>query len=87
MTNPLPLPIEEILAHPAFPTVLKFHTPDRQGSASVAEGRAGGPISIGYEVHGTGPIHLVVCRAGPCDSGLCLVVFAIRDFFANNHSG
>lgn len=60
MTNSLS--IEEILAHPAFPTVLEFQTPDRQGSALVAEGRAGGPISIAYEIHGTGPVHIVVRR-------------------------
>lgn len=56
------LNIEEILVHPAFPTVLEFHTPDRQGTAPVASNRAGGPISIAYEVHGTGPVHLVVRR-------------------------
>ncbi|KAH8153254.1 uncharacterized protein LAJ45_02841 [Morchella importuna] len=54
-----PLTIEEILAHPAFPTVLEFHTPDRQGNAPVAIDRAGGPMAIAYEVHGTGPVHLV----------------------------
>lgn len=74
-----PLTIEEILAHPAFPTVLEFHTPDRQGNAPVAIDRAGGPMAIAYEVHGTGPVHLVVHPRNYCHfyviagmiSGLC----------------
>ncbi|KAL7274899.1 hypothetical protein RUND412_002174 [Rhizina undulata] len=53
------LSIEEIRAHPDLPKVIEFQTPCRAGKAPVATGRASGLISISYEVHGTGPIHLV----------------------------
>ena len=49
----------EIVAHPAFNTVIWPLKPNDKGTCAVAHGR-GGPIDIAYEIHGTGPIRLVV---------------------------
>lgn len=49
----------EILAHPEFGKVPWEGKPTKEGFVEVAKGR-GGPISIAYEVHGTGPNKLVV---------------------------
>lgn len=51
--------VAETLAHPAFPTAIWNLEPDRKGLCPVAEGR-GGPFGINWEVHGDGPIKLVV---------------------------
>jgi len=56
---PLIPPVAEVLAHPAYPTAIWQLEPDRSGLAPVAIGR-GGPFNISWEVHGTGPIKLVV---------------------------
>jgi hypothetical protein len=55
-----PLTAEELQAHPEFPYVELNLTPTRKESVSVAAGR-GGPFQLAYEIHGSGPIHLVVC--------------------------
>jgi hypothetical protein len=54
-----PLTAAEIVNHPEFKTVTWNLKPSAKGEVNVAEGR-GGPIKIAYEVHGTGPLHLVV---------------------------
>lgn len=51
--------VEETLKHPAYPTTLWALEPTSQGKLSVAEGR-GGPVGIAWEVHGHGPVKLVV---------------------------
>lgn len=50
----------EILAHPAYKTVEWALKPSKEGKCEVAEGRAGGPFKIHWEVHGTGDVKLVV---------------------------
>ncbi len=54
-----PLTAAEIIQHPEFQHVSWNLTPDERGTVLVARGR-GGPFKIAYEVHGHGPIHLVV---------------------------
>jgi hypothetical protein len=49
----------EIYAHPEFGKVPWEGKPTEEGVVDVAQGR-GGPISIAYEIHGTGPNKLVV---------------------------
>jgi hypothetical protein len=51
--------IEETLNHPAYPTTLWALEPTSQGKLAVAEGR-GGPVGIAWEIHGEGPVKLVV---------------------------
>ena len=51
----------EIIEHPAFNSVIWDLTPTKKGKCAVAH-RRGGPFDIAYEIHGTGPIHLVVSR-------------------------
>lgn len=50
---------EETLKHPAYLTTLWALEPTSQGKLSVAEGR-GGPVGIAWEIHGEGPVKLVV---------------------------
>ena len=52
--------VEEVLAHPAYPTAVWKLKPTQSGMLPVASGR-GGPFNIYWEVHGTGDIKLVVC--------------------------
>jgi len=54
-----PLTAAELIEHPEFQTVTWDLKPSAKGDVNVAVGR-GGPIKIAYEVHGNGPIHLVV---------------------------
>ena len=54
-----PLTAAEILKHPEFEHVVWELQPAKKGKATVAQGR-GGPIQISYEIHGNGPIRLVV---------------------------
>lgn len=51
--------VAETLKHPAFETAMWRLEPDRQGLARVAEDR-GGPFNISWEIHGEGPIKLIV---------------------------
>lgn len=60
----MPLNASEIIQHPAFQDVIKDLPPTKKGTVSVAKGR-GGPIKIAYEIHGSGPIHLVVSGSSP----------------------
>jgi hypothetical protein len=50
---------EETLKHPAYPGTLWALEPHSHGKVSVAEGR-GGPVGIAWEIHGQGPVKLVV---------------------------
>lgn len=45
--------------HSEFEHVTWALKPAKKGKVAVAKGR-GGPIQISYEVHGTGPVKLVV---------------------------
>ena len=56
----------EIYAHPEFGKVPWEGEATQQGFVDVAKVR-GGPVSIAYEVHGTGPNKLVV-------SGIKLII-------------
>jgi hypothetical protein len=57
-TMPRPT-VKEILEHPTFPDAIWKLTPTQSGMLPVAAGR-GGPFKIKWEVHGKGPIKLVV---------------------------
>ncbi|MCJ1390896.1 hypothetical protein MMC18_003757 [Xylographa bjoerkii] len=54
----MPLTVAEVLEHPAYPHVVRDLQPTMKGKVAVANGR-GGPFDIAYEVHGSGPNHLV----------------------------
>ena len=54
-----PLTAAEIVEHPEFNHVVWDLKPARKGKLAVAKGR-GGPLQISYEIHGIGPIRLVV---------------------------
>ncbi|RAH41783.1 alpha/beta fold hydrolase [Aspergillus brunneoviolaceus CBS 621.78] len=54
-----PLTAEELVKHPAYPTVEWELTPTTSGKQAVAQTRRGGPINLHYEMHGTGPVKLV----------------------------
>jgi len=49
---------DEIIHHPEFSNVTWKLPPSAKGKIKVAESR-GGPIDIAYEIHGTGPIHIL----------------------------
>lgn len=55
----MPLTAAEIVKHPEFEHVTWDLKPAKKGKTTVAIGR-GGPIRIAYEIHGHGPIKLVV---------------------------
>ena len=50
---------EDIVVHPEFPYVNWNLAPTRKERIVIARGR-GGPFRIAYEIHGKGPIHMVV---------------------------
>jgi hypothetical protein len=50
---------EETLNHPAYPSTIWALEPHSHGRVSVAHGR-GGPVGIAWEIHGQGPVRLVV---------------------------
>ena len=52
----------ELLEHPEYPYLTWDLQPAAKGKAAVGKGR-GGPFHICYEIHGHGPLHLVVSRA------------------------
>ena len=55
----MPFTVAEVLEHPAYPHVIWDLQPTKKGKVAVANGR-GGPFDIAFEVHGSGPNHLVV---------------------------
>ncbi|MCJ1318992.1 hypothetical protein MMC15_004324 [Xylographa vitiligo] len=54
----MPLTVAEVLEHPAYPHVIWDLQPTKKGKVAIANGR-GGPFDIAFEVHGSGPNHLV----------------------------
>ena len=54
-----PLKAGELLAHPAYKTTIWDLPPTSKGKVAVAAGR-GGPFNLSYQIHGHGPLHLVV---------------------------
>jgi hypothetical protein len=59
-TNRPRLPtVAETLLHQAYSDTVWQFEPTRRGKLPVAKGR-GGPIKIAWEVHGHGPIQVVV---------------------------
>ena len=54
-----PLTAEEIKQHPEYATVVWDLKPAQKGKVSVGAGR-GGPFDIAWEIHGNGPLKLVV---------------------------
>ena len=74
------LTAKEILAHPEFGKVPWEGKPTKEGFVDVANGR-GGPISIAYEVHGTGPNKLVVCECSIVDIVVSSLIAHLRDFY------
>ncbi|KAK7746540.1 hypothetical protein SLS62_009403 [Diatrype stigma] len=59
-TEPFRFPtVEEITQDPAFPTAIWQLEPHQKGLLPVAVGR-GGPLNISWEIHGEGPIKLLL---------------------------
>ncbi|KAH8899983.1 alpha/beta-hydrolase [Thozetella sp. PMI_491] len=55
-------PAEDVINHPAFATAVWDLEPAREGKAVVARGRQGGPLNIYWQIHGGGPIRiLLIC--------------------------
>ncbi|MCJ1435578.1 hypothetical protein MMC27_004952 [Xylographa pallens] len=54
----MPLTVAEVLEHPAYPHVIRRLQPTKKGKVAIAS-RRGGPFDIAFEVHGSGPNHLV----------------------------
>jgi hypothetical protein len=52
------------MSHPAFPTSHWHLEPHQEGILPVAASR-GGPIGISWEIHGEGPLKMVVSQT-PC---------------------
>lgn len=80
---PRPLTAAEVEAHPEFPHVTWRLEPARKGKVPVAAGR-GGPLNIAYEVHGHGPVHVVVSplAAIPISSFLPSYIASLRPVLA-----
>lgn len=51
--------VADTVNHPSFPTAVWNLEPSRNGMLPVAEGR-GGPFKLSWEVHGSGPIKILV---------------------------
>lgn len=51
--------VDEVAKTDAFPTALWQLDPHQEGMLSVAAGR-GGPFKVHWEIHGDGPVKLVV---------------------------
>lgn len=59
-----PLTAAQVLEHPEFESVVWDLKAVSKGRATVAQGRRGGPLDLAYEVHGQGPVKLVVGEPG-----------------------
>jgi hypothetical protein len=55
-----PMKAAEIVAHPAYESVEWKLPPTVSEKCSVAKDRTGGPFNLYYEIHGTGPVKMVV---------------------------
>lgn len=51
--------VADVMKQPAFPTASWHLEPTSSGLLPVAHGR-GGPLKISWEIHGSGPVKLVV---------------------------
>lgn len=49
----------EVVQHPGFKSIIWDLTPTKKGKVQAGNGRHG-PVQIAYEIHGHGPLHLVV---------------------------
>jgi hypothetical protein len=59
------LTAEELVDHPAYKHGLQWKLPkEREGVAEVANGRAGGPFKLSWEIHGKGSTRIVVSAEG-----------------------
>lgn len=54
--------VDETLEHPAYGGAVWALEPHRQGKLAVARGR-GGPMDVAWEIHGDGPVKIVVSPA------------------------
>jgi hypothetical protein len=54
-----PMAPDALLKHPEYPHIFWALAPAQKGSLAVAKDR-GGPLDVAFEVHGHGPLHLVV---------------------------
>lgn len=61
-TKAMPLSAAQVQEHPEFPHVNWNLTPTKKGKIAAARDR-GGPINIAFEIHGTGPSHVVVSQS------------------------
>jgi hypothetical protein len=68
-----PMNAAEILAHPEFPYVNWSLAPTRKERIVIGKDR-GGPFRIAYEIHGNGPIRMVVSLSLFC----CSCSFLVR---------
>ncbi|KAL1844914.1 hypothetical protein VTK73DRAFT_1514 [Phialemonium thermophilum] len=59
MSQPVLPTVAETLNHPSYSTAIWNLEPTQKGILPVAEGR-GGPLNISWEVHGSGPVKLVL---------------------------
>lgn len=55
----MPLSAAQILVHPGYQGVIWDLKPTTSGKCSVGADR-GGPFDLAYEIHGNGPIHMIV---------------------------
>ncbi|PHH89800.1 hypothetical protein CDD83_5232 [Cordyceps sp. RAO-2017] len=51
---------EETVQHPAYAGAVWALEPDRSGVLSVGAGRRGGPVRIAWEIHGAGPVKVML---------------------------
>lgn len=51
--------VDEVAKTDAFPTAIWRLDPHQEGMLSVAAGR-GGPFNVHWEIHGSGPVKLIV---------------------------
>lgn len=58
---PISLPsVQDTLKHPAYPSTIWQLEPHQRGKLAAAKGLAT-PVNIAWEIHGEGPIKIVVC--------------------------
>jgi len=66
----------ELQNYAEYPYITWDLKPASKEKVAVAVGR-GGPFKICYEIHGTGPTHLVVCGNPTSLSAYCCSAFAV----------
>ena len=58
-SSPTLLTAQEIVNHPEYPHVIWDLKPEKRATIEVAKDRSG-PVKLAYEIHGSGPIKMVV---------------------------